>query len=243
MSGKIVVVSGVGHVVGSALAQKFAQQGDTVIAVGKGNDAERQAAQRLEIEFRAIDGTQLADADRAFDEIVNEWGSVDALVNYVADGCDIASTAQDISWDLWHQVIDDCLTTPMFISISAGRKMAAQGKGKIVNVVLSAGLFSSPLTNPAYAAACNGVVCATRNMARDILARGINANSVVVGAANDDFFAQADTEQIEAEMAWVPAGRKLEPTDVFGAVELLTSEQGDYISGACIDVNGGLYYR
>lgn len=242
-SEQVVVITGAGHKLGAEIAKMFVDYHATVVLAGSKEDAAQATAEQLGVEYCSVDASQLADTTALFQSVAAKYGSVDVLVNYVADECATAATSQDITWDLWHTVIDHDLTRPMLTCIGAAHQMTEQGKGKIVNIVLSPAYFVSPLTNPAYTAAAAGVVDATRNLSRNVVARGINANSIVLGEANEDFFVNANAEEVEAEMNWVPIKRELAPNDIMGAVRLLTSDEGDYIAGAVIDVNGGLYYR
>lgn len=240
---QVVVVTGAGHKLGAEIADMFKKQGNTVVLAGREGDLAAEAAQKLGLEYCIVDGANLADATMLFQSVAQEHGKVDVLVNYVADECASPMNAQDMPRDMWKSIIERDLTNPMLTCIGAAHQMVEQGGGKIVNIVLSPAYFVSPLTNPAYAAAAAGVVDATRNLSRCLLGRGINANSIVIGEANDDFFANADEAQVEAEMNWVPIGRKVSPGDVMGAIRLLSSSEGDYLAGATIDINGGLYYR
>jgi 2-deoxy-D-gluconate 3-dehydrogenase len=122
----------------------------------------------------------------------------------------------------------------------AGRRMLAQGRGKIVNVS-SLLAFQGGITVPAYAASKGGVAQLTKALANEWAGRGVNVNAIAPGYVRTENTAalQADATRNRQILERIPAGRWGEPEDLAGAAVFLCSRASDYVNGHVLVVDGG----
>jgi 3-oxoacyl-[acyl-carrier protein] reductase len=111
--------------------------------------------------------------------------------------------------------------------------------GRIVNVSSSVGVKGNP-GQTAYSASKAGLIGLTRSLAREVGRKGIAVNAVCPGLIDTDMTAGLPEESRAQLMAATPAGRAGTPEEVAAVVRLLASDDGSYVNGAVIPVDGGL---
>jgi NAD(P)-dependent dehydrogenase (short-subunit alcohol dehydrogenase family) len=182
-----------------------------------------------------------ADVDRLFQTTLDQFGRIDILVNNAG-----TSQPQDIfqiTAEDWEKMIRTNLTSCFLCSQAAMRQMAKQRSGRIVNISSVVGHQGALFGHVHYAATKSGMLGITKTLARTAAPLGITVNAVAPGCIETDLLHQTLGPQRVAEMAAkIPLGLGT-PRDVGLAVAFLCGEGGRYITGATIDVNGGLYLR
>ena len=118
--------------------------------------------------------------------------------------------------------------------------MKRQGSGSIVSMASSAGKSGGTLSGAHYAVSKAGVICLTKQLARELGPHGITANAVAPGRIDTPMIHLASDEENEAFRLRTPLGRLGTPEDVAGAVVFLVSDEASFITGEIVDVNGGL---
>jgi NAD(P)-dependent dehydrogenase (short-subunit alcohol dehydrogenase family) len=180
------------------------------------------------------DSTSLA---KVFAEIASD-GGLDILINNA--GVTAAQSVLDISEQEWDQVVDTNLKGNFLVAQGAARLMKAQGRGgAIVNIASILGLRTAGHVAP-YTTSKAGVVQLTKAMALELARYGIRVNALCPGYIetdlNQDFFA---SEAGQAMVKRIPQRRLGRPEDLDGALLLLCSDAGSYITGATLAVDGG----
>lgn len=245
-SNKTAMITGAGHGIGSAIADKLAAEG-AAIAVLEIN-AETGAAKAKEIEaaggqahFIEADITDLTQVEAAVAEATAFLGEVDVLVNNAAYS--FAGSLDDIDADIWIREIDVNLNGPYHCIRAVLPAMKARRAGAIVNIASVNGIryFGSP----AYSAAKAAVLNLTQAVASEYGAYGIRCNAVLPGSVRTDAVSwrmrlEKDPQVFEKLAKWYPLGRVAEPRDVAKAVAYLGSDDSDYITGIGLTVDGGL---
>ena len=117
-----------------------------------------------------------------------------------------------------------------------------KAKGKIINIV-SAAFHGSTSGHAHYAAATGGVVTFTVSLAREVAPYGINVTAVAPGMMRTPMNKDALAEREDEYLRRIPLGRIADPKEVAYAVAFLASDKADYITGATIDVTGGMLMR
>ncbi|MGW4489524.1 SDR family NAD(P)-dependent oxidoreductase [Amycolatopsis sp. NPDC004368] len=125
-----------------------------------------------------------------------------------------------------------------------GAHFAGQGHGRIVNMASLAGQNGGTTTGAHYAASKGAVLTTTKVFARELASRGVTVNAVSPGPQEGDTVRTlVGGERLDALRASIPVGRLGDPAFVARTVALLASPEASSVTGACWDVNGGLYLR
>jgi 3-oxoacyl-[acyl-carrier protein] reductase len=140
----------------------------------------------------------------------------------------------------WDSVLDTNLKGAFFCAKAASKTMMKQRWGRIVNISSVIG-FAGNAGQVNYAAAKAGLIGMTKAMARELASRNITVNSVAPGYIITDM-TDALSEDVQAQMKKeIPLGSLGTPEDVAGAVAFLVGEDGRYLTGQPLHVNGGMY--
>jgi NAD(P)-dependent dehydrogenase (short-subunit alcohol dehydrogenase family) len=236
--GKVVLVTGGGHGIGRAIAERFSAEG-ALVAV---NDirAERTdevvaalgAERTLGVAADVSDRTQVA---MMVDAVEERFGPVDVLVNNAAIiDADRHFFDGDEAW--WDRVLDVNLKSGFLCSHRVARAMARRKTGVILNMS-SGGATKAHRGNVAYDASKGGIEAMTRAMALDLAPYGIRVNCLVPGFIRT--YAVSD-EGAEYRAKNVPLGRMGTAEDLAGPAVFLASDDAAYITGFCLAVDGGV---
>jgi 2-deoxy-D-gluconate 3-dehydrogenase len=146
--------------------------------------------------------------------------------------------------DVWDRVLEVNLTAQFVLARELGRRMVAEGRGKIV-FVASMLSFQGGVTVPSYAASKGGIAQLTKALANEWAPRGVNVNAVAPGyiATDNTQALRQDDARARQILERIPAGRWGEPEDVAGAFVFLASPASDYVHGIVLPVDGGWLAR
>ncbi len=259
LDGCVALVTGSGRGIGRAIAQRYAREGATLVAV----DLVEESVQALAGEIRAAGGK--AEAFRAdlrepeqsramVARAVERFGRVDVLVNnagVVRVRPLLELTPED--WDF----VNDVNARGLFFAVQAGaRQMLQQApveegrpRGKIINVASIAGRIGRPMF-AAYAASKAAAISITQSAALAV-APHVTVNAICPGVVDTEMWRQIDREWTQADQrpagsAWqdrirgIPLGRPETPEDLAGIAAFLAGADSDYITGQSYHVDGGL---
>jgi 3-oxoacyl-[acyl-carrier protein] reductase len=244
LQGRVALVTGASSGLGTQFAKALADNGAAVALVAR--RADRLADMKKAIEAaggRAVaieaDVTDRAAMLRAFDATEAVFGTVTILVNN-AGIAQSSRRAIDVTEEEWRKVLRVDLDAVFYNAQEAARRMlAAKQPGAIINIasVLGFGVSKGVV---AYATAKAAVVQVTKALAVELAFKGVRVNAIAPGwfvtEINDKYLAG---EAGEALKRAIPAGRFGKDGDLDGALLLLASDAGSYISGATIVVDGG----
>jgi 3-oxoacyl-[acyl-carrier protein] reductase len=244
LKGRVALVTGASSGLGTQFAKALADNGAAVALVAR--RADRLADMKKAIEAaggRAIaveaDVTDRAAMLRAFDATEAAFGTVTILVNN-AGIAQSSKRAIEVTAEEWRKVLSVDLDAVFYNAQEAARRMlAAKQPGAIVNIASVLG-FGVSKGVAAYATAKAAVVQVTKALAVELAFKGVRVNAIAPGwfvtEINDKFLAG---EAGEALKRAIPAGRFGKDGDLDGALLLLASDAGSYISGATIVIDGG----
>lgn len=245
--GKSAVVFGGGRGVGRACATLLAQRGADVAIVYQSNhvEADKTAALIRAAGRRALavqcDVADPAQVERAYARIAAEFGAFQMLVSTVG-AATAFRTMRDLTVAEWKAVIDVDLCGTFHVLRHALVPLAAAGGGSIV-VVGSIAAQMVPARNAHGAAAKAGVEALVRVLAREEARHRIRANVVAIGITDTDMARVAldswGEEITRRVVAGIPLGRIATPDDVAQSVLFLLSDEGAYITGKVLQVDGG----
>lgn len=177
-----------------------------------------------------------ADAGSMIDACVKSHGKIDILVNCPplhAGKPFLESGETD-----WREIIDSSFLSVLAAARAALPHMIQRGYGRIVNVGSVAGKMGLEPYRAQVCGVASAVHGLTRVWAREFAGKGVAVNTVSPGIMQDDV---NRTPGLAKYLEWAPMNRVCEPREIAEAVAFLAAEQAEFFTGACLDVNGGLY--
>jgi NAD(P)-dependent dehydrogenase (short-subunit alcohol dehydrogenase family) len=242
LTGQVALVTGASSGIGVRFAEVLAANGAAVVLVAR--RAERLAELNARIEAAggralavAADVTDRGAMRRAYDAAEKAFGTVTILANNA--GVAVSGRALELTEPEWRRVLDTNLDAVFFWAQEAARRMLAAGKrGAIVNTASVLG-FGVAKGVAAYAIAKAGVVQLTKALALELAFKGVRVNAIAPGYIVTEINREWLAGEGAAMTREIPAGRFGEERDLDGALLLLASDAGRYITGATIVVDGG----
>lgn len=245
LTGRVAMVTGGNTGIGQAIALALAEAGADIAAVGRtpaDETAERVKALGRRVQFIPADLSTVAPVEQVVEECLRTLGGIDILVNNA--GIIRRADAVDFTEADWDAVIDTNLKSVFFLCQAAGRRMIAQGKGRIINIA-SMLSFQGGVRVPSYTAAKSGVAGLTKLLANEWARHGVNVNAIAPGyvATNNTAALRDDPDRNRAILERIPAGRWGNPADIGGAAVFLASDAASYVQGHILAVDGGWLAR
>lgn len=244
LDGKVAVISGAAtpRGIGLATANLFARHGAKVVILDLDEKAAAEAAAAIGPQHRGY-ACNVVDKDaclKATERVIAEFGRIDILVNNA--GITQPAKVVDIDPESWDRILDVNLRGVLYLSQAAIPYMKQQGGGSIACMSsVSAQRGGGILGGPHYSAAKAGVLGLAKAMAREFGPDNIRVNCVTPGLIQTDITSGKLSEQQKAEIAAsVPLNRLGAAREIAGAYLFLASDLAGYITGAVIDVNGGM---
>tara|TARA_Y100000287_G_scaffold30821_1_gene22440 strand:+ start:2097 stop:2864 length:768 start_codon:yes stop_codon:yes gene_type:complete len=246
LDGKIALVTGASSGIGAQTVKLFSSLGAKVIAAARREDRLQDLANQYPnvMAVRCDVGVE-ADCKNLVDTIINEYGKIDILINNAGISDPIPALEEDL--DLFKRVIQIDLISCFHLAQLCAQHMETQESGgAIVNVASIHGFVgSSPNNQPGYTAAKGGLINLTRELALEWARHGIRVNAIAPGYITTEL----TDEMIAGESGrkWIerntPMRRPGEVTELDGAMLLLASDAGSYITGETIAIDGGWLAR
>lgn len=234
VDGKVAIISGGSRGMGAAHARALASEGARVVLGDVLDDEGAALAEELGAAARYVplDVTRPEQWERAVSTAVDEFGSVDVLVNNA--GIVNGNALQEFDLGEWRQILDVNLTGS-FLGIQAVTdRMIAAGGGSIINVSSVEGVRGSPWLH-GYVASKWAVRGLTKSAALELASHGIRVNSIHPGMVRTPM-----TEGWPDDVLMIPRGRPAAPEEVSAFVLFLASDESSYATGSEFVVDGGL---
>jgi 3-oxoacyl-[acyl-carrier protein] reductase len=168
-------------------------------------------------------------------------GRLDILVNNAART--INRSVWEISDDEWDDVLGTNLRSVFIACQLAGPLMREQRSGRIVNLASLAGQQGGLVAGAHYAASKAGILVLTKIFARELAPYSVTVNAVAPAAIDGPIMQSLGGERIERIASSIPVGRIGTPSEVASVVSYLASEEAGFMTGATVDVNGGVFMR
>ena len=243
--GKNVVVTGGGMGIGEGIALKFADHGADLVLLDIDLKAAQNVGKRITDRGRRVlviqvDVCDRSAVDKAFDQILNDLGRIDVLINNAG----ITQPAVDVTEldpDIWNRVVDVDFKGVYNCTRAAGKIMLKQRSGGIVNIASGAGIISVPLV--AYAPAKAAVIHFTQIVARGWADKGIRVNAIAPGVVMTprvENAIKAGWRDRETFLKFIPMHEFIMPEDIAEAVLFLCSKKARFITGITLPVDAGV---
>ncbi|MES2627782.1 MAG: 3-oxoacyl-[acyl-carrier-protein] reductase [Bacteroidota bacterium] len=243
LDNKVAIITGGSRGIGKAICEKFIAEGAIVAFTYVSSD---EKARALEAELAKNGGTakgfksDAADATQAqqlVDAVASEFGRVDILVNNAGitrDGLLMRMSEQD-----WDDVINTNLKS-VFNTVKAAQKyMLKQRSGSIINLSSVVGVKGNAGQSN-YSASKAGIIGFTKSIALELGSRNIRSNAIAPGFIETEMTGVLDEKVVQGWRDGIPLKRGGQPEDVANLCVFLGSEMSAYITGQCINVDGGM---
>ena len=242
LEGKVALVTGSARGIGKAICARLAAEGARIAVLDlRLEDAQVTAdefkAQGVDARAYAANVAVSAEAQAAVDAVVKDFGRLDILVNNAGITKDtLLLRMTEAQWDA---VLAVNLKGTFNFTQAAVKVMMRQRSGKIVNIASVVGRMGNA-GQANYSASKAGVIALAKTTAKEFAARNIQVNAVAPGYIETDMTGALPQEVRDQFLKVVPAGRGGSPEDVANVVYFLCSPDSDYVTGQCINVDGGM---
>ncbi|HUC21352.1 MAG TPA: SDR family oxidoreductase [Streptosporangiaceae bacterium] len=239
LAGKVAVVTGAAHGIGSAIAAALRDDGADV------HGADIHSAEIPGVGSEVVDLTDSAAVADFFARI----GGVDILVNNAGGVCgQVGRALEQVLDEDWAAVVNANLTTAFHCTRAVVAGMKERGSGRIINIASAAGLTVSKTGIQAYASAKAGMIGFTRQMAHELGPFGITVNCIAPGfiLSNPTTEVQWQSYGEDGQRALIDgiAMRRLgEPTDIANGVQFFAAARSGWITGQVIAIDGGSAFQ
>ncbi|MDK9692521.1 beta-ketoacyl-ACP reductase [Azospira sp.] len=244
---KVALVTGALGGLGTAISQALAKEGYKVVAAyhpefDKKEEwlAEQEAAGFKDFVLVPGDVSDYESAKAMIAEAEAKVGPIDILVNNAGITRDKFFVKMDKGQ--WDAVINTNLNSLFNVTHHVAAKMGERGWGRIVNISSVNGVKGQAgQTN--YSAAKAGVIGFTKALAQEFAAKGVTVNAIAPGYVATKMVTAIREDILKGIIDSVPMKRLAKPEEIGAAVVYLTSELAGFVTGATLNINGGLYYQ
>ena len=245
LAGAVAIVTGASRGLGRAIAEELGAGGARVVV---NYSSSQGPAEEVKEKVEANGGeaitvhADVSDADQAqqlVDTTIEAYGRVDVLVNNA--GINIDKTLKKLTVEDWNKVIQVDLNSAFYTVHAALPHMMEQESGKIINMSSFVGEAGN-VGQANYSAAKAGLIGFTKTAALELARYNITVNAVCPGFIDTDMVQSIPDEAREKILKTVPLRRFGEPREIGRAVRFIV-EDGDYMTGQALDINGGVYIR
>ncbi|WP_020619629.1 SDR family NAD(P)-dependent oxidoreductase [Paenibacillus daejeonensis] len=245
--GKVVMVTGASQGLGKAMAEAFAERGAKLIVNSVDPPEVLEAlVSELRAKGAACEGIR-ADVSKEeevadlFARTASVFGRLDVLINNA--GISRAEALSEITMQSWEEVLAVNLTGTFLCCKHAMPMMQEQRSGRIIQIASVVAQQGALYGHVHYASSKAGQLAFTKTLARTAAPYGITVNAIAPGIIETELLRSTlGNQKIEALSSSVPLGLG-NPRDIAAAALFLASEGARYITGATLDVNGGMHMR
>jgi NAD(P)-dependent dehydrogenase (short-subunit alcohol dehydrogenase family) len=245
LDGRVAIVTGGSRGIGRAIAEAYALAGARVVVASRKAEACDETVRAIEAEGGEALGvaTHTGDLDqieRLVTTTVERFGGVDVVVNNAANA--LALPFGQITPEAWEKSFAVNLRGPVFLMQHALPHLEASSHASIINVS-SAGAFLFSAGIHMYAAGKAALLAYTRSLAAELAARKIRVNAIAPGTFDTDMVRNNPPNVQDAMAKAALLGRAAHPNEMVGLALFLASDASSFITGATINIDGGLVPR
>ena len=240
---RLAIITGAARGIGKAIAEKFSEEGASVALWDIDLDSAEDVAHALDPSGKKAlamkaDITNEGEIANALSEVLRKFSRIDILVNNA--GISRHKPVEEMTLDIFEEVIKVNLTGAFICCRAVTPPMKKQGRGKIVNIASLGGRTGRPGVGVNYAASKAGVIGLTQTLARELGTSGIYVNAIAPGPILTEQTKQYSAEVFASWNVGRAVGKDGFPEDVADAALFLASDRSDWVTGATLDVNGGI---
>jgi NAD(P)-dependent dehydrogenase (short-subunit alcohol dehydrogenase family) len=242
IKGKAAVITGGAKGIGAAAAELFVEHGiDRLYLVDlddeNGRLTEGRLRSRCDCTYIHLNVSDEAEVKRFFSRL-DGAGSADILFNCA--GITSVKGVMETDLALWNKIMVVNAASVFLFSKEALIRMERRGYGRIINMSSISAQAGAIRTSPAYAASKAAILGLTRSLAKYGANKGITVNAIAPGIVDTPM---TQAEDFVYSVNEIPLGRAAQPGEIAQTVLFLAGDEGGYITGQCIHVNGGMLFN
>ena len=243
LAGQTAVITGGASGIGKSIVQRFLEAGASCLAADLNEEALAALKQELaeygdKLDVVKVDVSNRDDVEGMVDRAVQTFGQMDIIVNNA--GITNKIPFDEMTLEHWNLTYSINITGAFLFAQRAMRIMKAKGYGQIINMSSIAGHVGGLTSGVDYATTKGAMLTLTKSVAKQGAAYGVTCNSIAPGnikTAMEKVFG-SDWDPMA-----VPMHRLGEPEDISDVVLFLASDMSRYMTGCCLNVNGGLFMQ
>jgi 3-oxoacyl-[acyl-carrier protein] reductase len=244
MKKKIALITGAGKGIGQAIAYAFVQKDIFPIIIDIDKDAARNTTSHIremgyEAAYYVKDVSKVNDIEELVSEVIRSYERIDILINNAG----ILSTTmlEDLDETEWDRVLSINLKSAAFLMKQVVPVMKMNNWGRIINISSLAGRMGGISTGCAYSASKAGLLGLSMCIARKVAQYGITVNSIAPGTTETELTRKFTENEMKNLIGSIPVGKLIQPSGIADAVCFLVSESAEFVTGAILDINGGMF--
>jgi len=243
LKAKTAIITGASRGIGRAIALRLAENGADVALLYAGNTAAAEETQALaealgvKAKCYLCDVADYEQTAQVVSAIREEFGRLDILVNNA--GITRDKLVMQMKEEDFDAVVDTNLKGAFNMIRHICPVLIRQRSGRIINISSVAGVCGNP-GQANYAAAKAGMIGLTKSVAKEIAQRGVTCNAIAPGFISTDMTGALPEKVREAALSSIPMRRMGSPDEIAAVALFLASEGASYLTGAVIQVDGGL---
>lgn len=243
MKDRVAIVTGAARGIGAATAEILAQQGAKVAISDIDGDLLGHVAQTIraaggDVSSFACDVSQPAQTDQLVNDVVRHYGKVDILVNNA--GICPRIPVDEMTEAMFDRMFNINLKPVFFLTRAAANDMKKRQWGRVVNISSTGGRIGGVHNSTVYSGTKGGMLAITKSLARHYAPYNILINAVAPGAVDTRMFENVGQEAREDYISTVPLRRFAQPFEIAHSIVHLCREETTWVTGATLDVNGGV---
>jgi 3-oxoacyl-[acyl-carrier protein] reductase len=244
LENKVVIITGASRGIGKSIAEECVRHGAKVAFTYISSD---EKARALELELSSSggvakgfksDASKFDQAQELVDKVVEEFGTVDVLVNNA--GITRDTLLMRMTEEQWDEVISTNLKSAFNLTKAVLRPMLKAKSGSIINMSSVVGERGNA-GQANYAASKAGLIGFTKSVALELGSRNIRCNAIAPGFIETEMTEAIDPKAVEEWRSSIPMKRGGTPNDIAQATLFLACDMSTYITGQTLHVNGGMY--
>lgn len=243
-NGEVAIITGAAQGIGKAIALEFFNEGARPVVLDINDHKGQEVADQINQEggsalYLHCDVTDVHEIEQTISKILDHFGRIDALVNNA--GILHVTPIEDVTEEEWDRIMAVNIKSVFFMTQKVLPAFKKNEKGKVVNISSLAGRMGGIANGLGYTASKAGMIGLTYGFATRLAKHNININAIAPGTTKTDILSSISEERLEELRLSVPLRRLGEPEDIAFATVFLASEKADFVTGAVLDVNGGMF--
>lgn len=244
-SGKTAIITGAAKGIGRGCAEALAGEGANVVIADMNYEMALEVEKELtEKKLSALalqaDVSNVEDIQKMVDKAAGRFGDIHILINNA--GIFHSTPIEDVTEEEWDRMVAINLKSVFFATQKVLPYMKKNDYGKVINLSSLAGRNGGVANGMCYSATKAGIIGLSKGFASRLAKYHINVNTVAPGSTDTGILGSLSEEETNRVLSTIPMGRYGKISEIVSAIVYLCSDDASFITGAILDINGGMYF-